>query len=268
MSTPSILPSVDSSRSEVGRRAAFHIERLLRQYVRGDRVVNGPDYFRLITGEPHPLGNLVTLPMVTDRSRIEPAIAPLRHAAFPSAVIFPEGIDEAAKSVVLAAGYGDAGPMPAMAVDIDRLAPTRLPTGYTCSRVGIGAGGEAWADALAEGYGIPLKVARLFSPATIQVDSDADAALQFFAVHRHGRIVATALLYLADGVAGIYCVATLKEERGQGLGAHVTAEALRAAGRLGYRVGVLQSSEDGHPVYRRLGFEDVGNVPMFVRVPT
>ena len=79
--------------------------------------------------------------------------------------------------------------------------------------------------------------------------------------------MATSVLHVADGLAGIYCVATLAEERGMGLGGHVTAEALRAAHKFGYHVGVLQSSPAGHSVYLGLGFDDVGTVPMFVRMP-
>jgi ribosomal protein S18 acetylase RimI-like enzyme len=75
------------------------------------------------------------------------------------------------------------------------------------------------------------------------------------------------MLYLADGLAGIYCVATLPEERSKGLGAHATAEALRVAQALGYHVGVLQSSSAGHGVYLRLGFGDYATVPMFIRMP-
>lgn len=96
----------------------------------------------------------------------------------------------------------------------------------------------------------------------------ADAQTQFFGIRHEGRLVATSLLFLAGGVAGIYSVATLPEERGKGLGAHVTAEPLRVAHALGYGVGVLQSTASGHPVYRRLGFEQVGSVPLFVRLPT
>ena len=47
----------------------------------------------------------------------------------------------------------------------------------------------------------------------------------------------------------------------------MTAEPLRAARALGYRVGVLQSSEAGHSVYRRLGFADYGVVPMYLLLP-
>ena len=65
----------------------------------------------------------------------------------------------------------------------------------------------------------------------------------------------------------MYCVATLKEERGKGLGAHVTAGALRAAEEQGYRVGVLQSSAAGHSIYQALGFSDRGEVHAFVRMP-
>ena len=80
-------------------------------------------------------------------------------------------------------------------------------------------------------------------------------------------MVAVSMLYLAGGLAGIYCITTLAEERGKGLGAHVTAETLRVAQRLGYGVGVLQSSAAGHSVYEGLGFRDVGSVPMFIRIP-
>ncbi len=79
--------------------------------------------------------------------------------------------------------------------------------------------------------------------------------------------MATSALFLGDGLAGVYCVATLPQERRKGFGAFATAEPLRRVRDLGYRVGILQSSEPGHPVYRRIGFRDVGGVPLYVRMP-
>ncbi len=154
-----------------------------------------------------------------------------------------------------------------MAVDIERLSATALPSGYGCVRVGAGEAGSAWSETLAVGYGLPPGLARMFSPEALGADMADDAPVQFFAIERDGRTVATSMLYLADGLAGIYCVATLPEERGKGLGAHATAEPLRIAHRFGYRVGVLQSSTAGHSVYLGLGFRDVGGLPMFVRMP-
>jgi predicted N-acetyltransferase YhbS len=83
-----------------------------------------------------------------------------------------------------------------------------------------------------------------------------------------GRPVATARLSLAGGAAGIYAVHTIEELRGRGIGRALTLVPLRAARDLGYRIATLQSTEAGHPVYRRIGFRDithyaihVGNVP-------
>jgi GNAT superfamily N-acetyltransferase len=220
-----------------------------------------------VTGEPHPLGNLA---IVSEPGKLEitqAAIGPLLACGFPMAVLYPQGVAAHVARSMVALGFEAHGAMPAMAVDIGRMTATAAPPGYDCSRIGAGNDGRAWAETLATGYGLPLGLALRFSPESLGADMAPDARTQFFAIRRNGRPVATSLLYLADGLAGIYCVATLPEERGKGLGAHVTAEALRTAHRQGYRVGVLQSSPDGHSVYLGLGFEDFGSVPMFVRMP-
>jgi len=67
--------------------------------------------------------------------------------------------------------------------------------------------------------------------------------------------VATSSLYLGAGVAGVMFVATLSEARGRGLGSAMTLAPLQEARTLGYRAGILQSSEMGYQVYQRLGFQ-------------
>jgi hypothetical protein len=91
--------------------------------------------------------------------------------------------------------------------------------------------------------------------------------MQFFAIRRNGSIVSTSACHLSDGLARSYCVSTITEERGKGLGEHATAEPLRLAAKLGCGVGVLQSSAAGYPVCRNLGFADFGGVPICVRMP-
>jgi len=202
-----------------------------------------------------------------DLEAVQEAIAPLLTCGAPAATIFPRGLADSVAAAVKARGFTVEAGMPAMAVDIERMAATSLPPGYEWARIGAGDEGRAWVEALAIGYEIPPGLAEIFGPEALGADMAHDAQIQFFSVLRAGRHVATSLLYLDDGLAGIYCVSTLAEERQKGLGAHATAEALRVARQLGFRVGVLQSSEAGHPVYLGLGFGDHASIPMLIRMP-
>jgi GNAT superfamily N-acetyltransferase len=261
------MQSIGADGMGIGLRAGQHIERVFRKLTAGHGGELEVDFFRWITREPHPLGNVVIHSGPSDGKHARAAAEPLLSDGLVSAVLFPAGVSAEAAQSLIDAGFADAGALPAMAIDIERLSLTSLPPEYTFARVAAGSRGEAWAKALAVGYGLPVGLARRLSPAEVDVDMADDACAQFFAIIRDDCVVATSMLFLDDGLAGIYSVATLSEERGKGIGAHVTAEALRVAKALGYGVGVLQSSQIGHSVYLGLGFVDVGNVPMFVRMP-
>jgi GNAT superfamily N-acetyltransferase len=75
-----------------------------------------------------------------------------------------------------------------------------------------------------------------------------------------GKPVGTSQLFLSQSVAGIYNVTCLPEARGQGIGSAVTLAPLLKARELGYRIGILQASQGGYGVYRRLGFQDFGKL--------
>ena len=264
-SSPPVV-SIAACADTIGARAAGHLDHLWRWAMRSQGGVADADWFRLISGEPHPLGNLAILAWDDHESAIA-AVTPLLSIAQPSAVICLHGASEHLAAVLATRGFQPHGAMPAMAVDIARLAVTPLPHGDMSERIATPAAFGEWTDVLATGYELPRGLSRMLSPEALGADPADDARIQFFAIRRGGRIVATSMMFIDDGLAGLYCVATLPEARGQGLGAHVTAEPLRRAQALGYRVGVLQSSDAGHPVYRRLGFQDVGAVPLFVRMP-
>jgi ribosomal protein S18 acetylase RimI-like enzyme len=80
----------------------------------------------------------------------------------------------------------------------------------------------------------------------------------------NGKPVGTSQLFLSEGVAGIYNVTCIPEARGQGIGSAVALAPLVDARQMGYRIGILQASKGGYNVYRRLGFQDFGNLSVYL----
>jgi hypothetical protein len=251
-----------------GELIARHLDPAFRAMARGDGVVESPQFLRVLTGEPHPLGNFAVVSGTAGHESLAAAVLPLIDAELPSAVFFPGlSVRPEVSAWLQQRGYAAPELMPAMGVDIDRLPASALPAGLEFIRVESEDDAGEWQQQFATGYELPTGVAHRFRPRSIGSDSPATSPLQYFAIRRSGTIVATSVLFLHEGVAGIYCVSTIPAERRRGLGEFVTAEPLRLAARQGYRVGVLQSSSAGHPVYSRMGFRDLGGVPIAIRIP-
>lgn len=70
--------------------------------------------------------------------------------------------------------------------------------------------------------------------------------------------LATVEFFPSDNATiGIYGLATLEDTRGKGIGSALMTKCLNLAKESGYRRVVLQASEDGIGIYRKLGFESV-----------
>ena len=86
--------------------------------------------------------------------------------------------------------------------------------------------------------------------------------------YRDGLPVATAATASANGVVGLYNVATAPEFRHRGYGEAITRHAIDAALRetTATRI-VLQSTADGLLLYRRMGFQPVTRVLVYSSIP-
>lgn len=152
---------------------------------------------------------------------------------------------------------------PLMVADLDELhLDDDLPPGLTIEQAADPA-------ALAEAGPVTMEMMddpeahAAFASAYEAMAFGPDPALVCFVARLDGRPVATSALYTGTGVAGLYGVGTLPEARGRGYGRAVSAAALAEGRRRGLRIGALLSSDLGLPVYRRLGFREVGSASFY-----
>jgi GNAT superfamily N-acetyltransferase len=149
---------------------------------------------------------------------------------------------------------------PGMAAELGQLQydlMTKVPAGFHMSRVKDQRGLLAFKEVFIASYEIPEFAAQAWVDATLAFGVE-QAPWRIYVGWLNDEPVACNMLFLGGGVAGVFAVGTTPSARGQGIGAAITLIAYEEAQELGYRYGVLFATEQGAPVYRRIGFEDVG----------
>lgn len=164
-----------------------------------------------------------------------------------------------------AAGFAAGGSEPGMAVRMSELVASRVVPGLEILRVGDDAALAAWEETLGRGFGEGEKEARWVASVFRKLGY-GDPWRHYLGV-LDGVPVATATVFLGAGVAGVYFVMTVPEERRRGIGAAITDAALRAAGEVA-EYGVLGSSPAGRSVYARLGFREYCTIALYEWAPT
>jgi len=79
--------------------------------------------------------------------------------------------------------------------------------------------------------------------------------------------LSAAMAILSHGIAGIYWVGTAPEGRKRGLGDACTRCVGNTAFELGARAVVLQASQQGEPIYLRMGYREITRYRWWLRTP-
>ena len=82
-----------------------------------------------------------------------------------------------------------------------------------------------------------------------------------------GRPVGVGTVAVMNGVAGLYNIAVPEDARGRGLGRAVTAALMQRGRAHGGKVSVLHATPMGQPVYARLGYKPMCEIPHYVWLP-
>lgn len=159
-------------------------------------------------------------------------------------------------------GYARVGSMPIMATRLDTVPEPPHPAGLTVECTDTREDLADYVDAYASSFGI--------GPELRDAVIDAEAGLRTDLGHLirlvgriDGRPVATSAVLVSNGVAGLYWIGTDPAYRERGIGAALTAAAMRIGREHGMSVCTLQASSQGQPVYRRLGFVQVSELVLY-----
>ncbi len=159
-------------------------------------------------------------------------------------------------------GFRYSDDTPGMAADLEALRePQQTVDGLEVRVVADEASLRAWAHVFTLGYSLPSDWETSIYDLWIQLG--LGFPIRNYLGYLNGEPVATSCIFFGGGVAGIYSVSTLPQVRGKGIGAAVTVRPLHNAREMGYRIGVLQSSEMGYNIYKKLGFRHLCQIENF-----
>jgi hypothetical protein len=175
-----------------------------------------------------------------------------RHAV-PWLLWVRDGVDDGLLDAGRRAGLRDAGGPPAMVLPSIGPIPAR-PAGFDVEIVADASGLDTFRDIVARGFDMPIEIVRQL----ISTDTFDDPNISGVVGSVDGVAVSAALACISGITVGIYNVATPAEHRRRGYGAAVTWAAIEAGATHGSDHAALQASELGAPVYRAMGFVDIG----------
>jgi len=138
---------------------------------------------------------------------------------------------------------------------LDAIPRQEAPPSGCCVREVESAGQlDDWLEVFAENFQVTASLETRFHAVwSTQLGGEGERLRPFLATWQ-GVPAATALLFEAAGVAGLYCVSTVPALRRRGIGRAVALAALVAGARGGFPTAVLQATPAGLSIYEALGF--------------
>ena len=219
------------------------------------------------TGLPDPLFNGVMTarlaPEDVDR-RIDDLLAEFRSRSLPLEwTVGSSTVPQDLGSRLQAKGLNHLIAVPGMAMELAKLPEEPLPKGLAVERAETREDLETCIRIAVTTFQIADDLVPRLVDIELGMPPDHREHALAFLGRLEGRSVASSVLFASAGVAGVYFVGTLPAARKRGLARAMTAAVLREGRDRGYRIGALQGTEMGVPVYRRLGFREYSRFEIY-----
>ncbi|UII29715.1 GNAT family N-acetyltransferase [Fulvivirga ulvae] len=147
-----------------------------------------------------------------------------------------------------------------MVLDLDDYEPIDKPRHVNIQKVNTREHLMQYAEVIARNWNPADENVIRYYEKTAALYLDQHLGIELF-LYLHGGIPVAGMEMFPsnDEVAGLYGLATLEAYRGKGIGFALMTHALITAKASGYKRMILQASEDGIGIYKKLGFRELTN---------
>ena len=255
---------VQQHKSEAAGKALIaNAQSTTRSFAKFLEVIDTDIVLQSISEVDYPLFNMVMHLQLDELSELDDILLPYRERNNRSILfLFPNAHPTNISSY---AGMTLIHERPCMAIHTSQVSYS-LPDNFKITLVKDEQDIEAWVSVQSQtNGGFEEAVFQTYTQAIANTLANSSNQRAFIGWENDSP-VASSLLILEAGVAGIYQVATIEQVRGKGYGRAMTGYPLTMASHAGYEVGILMATEMGFPLYEKMGFEKLfhANVHLFV----
>lgn len=152
-------------------------------------------------------------------------------------------------------------PVPIMSIQLNRQFDKKPPEGFIIEALPQGHDLSLWMPPVISCFHLSIQTAQAYQHG---LETAHQQFIHFFAKKEStGQIVASASLFLAQDIAGLYNLCVLDEYQKRGIGAALHHTRLREAQLRGYKLATLQATPAATHLDQSLGFEKHSDIAIF-----
>ncbi|MEZ2326967.1 GNAT family N-acetyltransferase [Bacillus tropicus] len=242
----------------------------IAQQAQGMNVKETKDYIAVDCGLPADTFNIITLlnNNVTEGiEKLYKEVAYFNQKKYPMSVWFwDEKLEGNIKNELIKLGLKEAEQNISMVANLHTILPTiNLPEGFTIQKASSSGQIKKFGEALASLFGTSEEGIHVqaFYNQTASFHLWNSENMKLYLGFYKDEVVSVGSLVCAQDSIGIYDIATKERMRGKGFGSTMFNYLLQEAKELNVAQCVLQASPDGINIYKKAGFQSVGQMTVF-----
>ncbi|GAB6436074.1 MULTISPECIES: GNAT family N-acetyltransferase [Bacillus] len=242
----------------------------IARQVHGMNVKETKDYIAVDCGLPADTFNIITLlnnDVTEGIEKLYRVVNNYNQKKFPMSVWFWEDKHkQTIKSELIKLGLKEAEQNIAMVANLHTILPIiNMPEGFEIQKASSSGQIKKFGEALASLFGTSEEgkyVQEFYNQTTSSHLWNSENMKLYLGLYKDEVVSVGSLVCTLDSI-GIYDIATKEEKRGKGFGSTMFHYLLQEAKGLNVAQCVLQASADGISIYKKAGFQSVGQMTVF-----